>query len=122
MGKLLVVEFSDNDFGTSLRALGRVLIETMGTKEVTYMDKQGDLPEILTGMFRACLCLHQHRFDMYEDWGGKKKTLLAMERYLTSPYYDLGRKRITVTDEWDMSWDNGETLVVDFESRAVYIV
>lgn len=116
---VLKIEFGDNDFGCSLLALGDVIIEHIPLKSILLMYGEGALDEILTELFRACCCINQHRFDMY-GYHGKKQILDDMSEYKTRDYFKI--TNATLHDNFEVEWDNGETLVVDMLNKQVHIM
>lgn len=119
--RFLVIRFGDNDFGKSLKVLGRYMLKEVGKEvlEKMYTD-QHQFKKILTVMFRSNLALYQHNFDMFCDYSSNKKLLSAMEAYMTLDYYAIHNVEFveTIEDEGaDMA-----TLVIDFKKEKVFMV
>jgi len=120
MGNILVVRFGDNDFHTSLRALGEYLLQTVGIIVVKEMHGHNELNEVLTVLFKHHLSLYQHRFDMYVDYSSKTALLEKVSNYQLNDYFNITNTALKET--YEDEYDNGETLVVDFDNDEVHIV
>lgn len=120
--RFLVVRFGDNDFGKSLKVLGRYMLKEVGKEvlEKMYTTDQHQFKEILTIMFRSHLSLYQHRFDMFCKYSSNKKLLSAMEAYMEVDYYTICNVEFVESidgEEADMA-----TLVIDFKKEKVFMV
>lgn len=120
--RILVVRFSDNDFGNSLVALGRHLLDEVGEDVVKdiYERNHEELNEILTRLFRSILVLHQTRLDMFCRWYTKEKLFVEIDEYLNRDYYKITNTEFVNTYEHE--YDNSETLVVDFINSQTLMV
>ncbi|AUR89031.1 hypothetical protein NVP1121O_003 [Vibrio phage 1.121.O._10N.286.46.C4] len=122
MSKFLVINFGDNDFYNSLKALGEWVLEEIDEDTIAHMIEEGSVNDILTQMFRNMLCLHQQSFDMYKDFGNKDEVLSCCKDYMESDYFILEDAKISLVEEWVPEWNNSEVLVVDYGNKQIYIV
>lgn len=119
---MLIVGFGDNDFGSTLRALGEYLLNQVIEESVLKsMEKNGDLANNLSIMFRNLLPLHQYRYDLYDSEYFNDSLYNQNEKYQTDEYYQIKPYMVYFTDDYP-DRNNGETLVVDFNNCVVEVI
>ena len=115
MNKVLVIEFHDNDFGTSLIKLGEYLIYAVGLKGIQRILDSEDPAKVLTRMFELHVLLYQ---GINRGEQGTKGT----EQVIARGYFQLRNEKISLQQHAPTEWDNSETLVVNFDTGDVFMI
>ena len=121
--QILIIDFHDNDFQSTLKQLGTYLIDYVGVEALHSMKSRGELHENLSNMFRALLTLHQHRFDLYKRWGKKGEIIDRNLEYMCRDYFNLKHIKFKYKlSPRDLLDNNGERLIVDFENKTCRVI
>ncbi len=112
MNKFLVIEFHDNDFGTSMTKLGEYLIDAVGLEGVQRILDSEDSAKTFTKMLELHVFLYQ----------GINRGDQSTEQIINDGYFQLFNEKISLQQHAPTDWDNSETLVVNFNTGDVFMI